>query len=202
MSWQPIPGLVAQALRLVASLLVLRWVIGAALSAWEGVTGGSRISAVVFLAGLALGALIAGPPLLFHGGLVAAWVVTQVALALAAAGLAIIRPSEGWPAGLGVGLGLLALFASRCAFDVVADLPDLLREQRHERREGGERAEASEQDEPRPARLGLQPGAVGDDPAGLALRDPDAGSRGHRRAGPEHQSQGRQPAGPERRRYL
>ena len=75
----------------------------------------------MLLIGAAVGALVCGLPYLLYGGDFPPFIVTWVALTVAAAGMAIWRPSASWRAGKGVGIGLLVVIAVQIVVGVRQD---------------------------------------------------------------------------------
>ncbi len=76
---------------------------------------------VVELIGVALGTLVCGLPYLFYDAASPPIMVTSVALATAAAGLALFRPGVRWQIGAGVGVGLLIVFVAQIIGDTNRD---------------------------------------------------------------------------------
>lgn len=76
---------------------------------------------VVELIGVALGALVCGLPYLFYGATSPPIAITSVALAVAAAGLALLRPGARWQTGAGVGIGLLVVIVVQIVVDYNRD---------------------------------------------------------------------------------
>ena len=76
---------------------------------------------VVELIGVALGALVCGLPYLFYGATSPPIAITSVALAVAAAGLALLRPGARWQTGTGVGIGLLVVIVVQIVVDYNRD---------------------------------------------------------------------------------
>lgn len=76
---------------------------------------------VVELIGVALGTLLCVLPYLVYGATFPPIAITSVALAVAAAGLALLRPGARWKTGAGVGFGLLAMIVVRIIVDYTHD---------------------------------------------------------------------------------
>ena len=76
---------------------------------------------VVELIGVGLGALVWGlSHLIYHAG-APSIAITWVALTVAAAGLALLRPGVRWQTGSGVGIGLLVVTAVQIIVDLIRD---------------------------------------------------------------------------------
>ncbi len=71
--------------------------------------------------GFVVGALICSLPYLFYSAEFPPPAITAIALALASAGLAIIRPSAKWPSGIAVGAGIVVPLATVIGIDLVRD---------------------------------------------------------------------------------
>ena len=76
---------------------------------------------VVELIGVALGVLVCGLPFLIYGATFPPLATNSVALALAATGLALLRPGARWQTGSGVGLGLAVLVVVQIVVDYRRD---------------------------------------------------------------------------------
>lgn len=74
-----------------------------------------------FLVGIALGAAICGLPYLVYAAEFPPWRITMIALALAAGGLAVVRPTDKWLSGVGVGVGILVPMIATIAVDYRRD---------------------------------------------------------------------------------
>lgn len=71
--------------------------------------------------GFVVGALICSLPYLFYSAQFPPPAITAIALALAGAGLAIVRPSAKWPSGIAVGAGIVLPLATVIGIDLVRD---------------------------------------------------------------------------------
>ena len=71
--------------------------------------------------GFVLGTLICSLPYLFYSAEFPPAAITAIALALASAGLAIVRPSAKWPSGLAVGAAIIVPLATVIGIDLVRD---------------------------------------------------------------------------------
>lgn len=76
---------------------------------------------VVKLIGVTLGTLLSYLPYLLYGATFPPIVITSVALAVAAAGLALLRPGLRWQTGGGVGFGLLIVVVAQIVWDYSRD---------------------------------------------------------------------------------
>jgi len=76
---------------------------------------------VVELIGVALGTLLCGLPYVIYGATAPPIGVTSVALAVAATGLALMRPGVRWQTGGGVGIGLVAVTVVQIIVDYRRD---------------------------------------------------------------------------------
>src|SRR5688572_2313788 len=76
---------------------------------------------MMFLTGLALGAAICGLPYVVYAAEFPPLVITMIALALAAAGLAVARPADRWLAGAGVGAGIVVPIVVTIVLDYQRD---------------------------------------------------------------------------------
>ena len=79
------------------------------------------MGAQMFWAGWALGLAISGLPYLVYGAAFPPVAVALIALALAAGGLAIVRPSDKWLIGAGVGIGPAVLIVAFIVIDTRTD---------------------------------------------------------------------------------
>jgi MFS family permease len=76
---------------------------------------------MVLLGGVALGAAICGLPYLVYAAEFPPWGMTTIALALASGGLAIVRPTDKWVSGAGVGVGILVPMIATIVLDYRRD---------------------------------------------------------------------------------
>ncbi len=76
---------------------------------------------VVELIGVTLGAFVCGLPYLFYGATAPPIAITSVALAVAAAGLALLRSGARWKTGGGVGTGLVVVVVVQIIVDYSRD---------------------------------------------------------------------------------
>ena len=75
----------------------------------------------MFWAGWAIGVAICGLPYLVYGAGFPPVAVTMIALALAAGGLAVVRPSDKWLVGAGVGIGIVVPIVALIVVDTQVD---------------------------------------------------------------------------------
>ena len=76
---------------------------------------------VVELIGVALGTLVCGLPYLIYGATAPPIAITSVALAVAAVGLALLRPGARWQTGSGVGIGFVVVIVVQIIVDYSRD---------------------------------------------------------------------------------
>ncbi len=76
---------------------------------------------VVELVGVALGTLVCGLPYLIYGATAPSIAITSVALAVAAVGLALVRPGAKWQTGSGAGIGFVVVIVVQIIVDYSRD---------------------------------------------------------------------------------